>query len=100
MEAKFTPGPWNADIVNDDGAWIRAKGGALAVARVGWGGRERSIVEANARLIAAAPEMLEALELIFSLYDDSKSCGELASLLYEARCIARNPIAKALGSEA
>jgi hypothetical protein len=41
--------------------------------------------------------LVEALELIASLYDYEASCGDLASRLYEARCIARAALSKATG---
>lgn len=56
-----------------------------------------AFTDADARLIASAPELLEALESIESLYDHETSVGELASRLYQARCIARFAIAKATG---
>lgn len=59
--AKHTPGPWNlvwwgnetypyplSILANNDGAWV-TRGGTVSS-------------EANARLIAAAPAMLEALK--------------------------------------
>lgn len=53
-----TPGPWRADrqyVIDAD---------ALTVARVASHGA-RAQYEANARLIAAAPAMLEALKLAY-----------------------------------
>lgn len=69
---KHTPGPWKArdyktaegDIWIDCDAWKGKKslGGTLATAhKDGTGGAG---VTANARLIAAAPEMLEALKAV------------------------------------
>lgn len=60
MNAKHTPGPW---IVNYDGLNIDTKqdGGIEQVARVSRTNEER---EANARLIAAAPDLLDALKEI------------------------------------
>lgn len=57
-KAKYTPGPWKHDdtwglIVSDDGAEIAA----CHAGRTG----DKSETLANAALIAAAPEMLEAL---------------------------------------
>lgn len=60
-----TPGPW----VSDRGVFIKAAGNGVKIATMrlsdgrGKDGREeREIDLANARLIAAAPELLEALE--------------------------------------
>jgi hypothetical protein len=64
---KHTPGPW--EIANDMygignmkvyGVECKQNGIRQPIANCGWDDRGES--EANARLIAAAPEMLEALE--------------------------------------
>ena len=78
MSAKHTPGPWTAqndgrDIIsiqhgnNDPGAISMTL--AKVTARMTW----RSQAEANARLIAAAPDLLEAL----------KACDEAMSYMSE-----------------
>ena len=91
-ETKHTPGPWRTDAHNgfpldieDPGEYMIAKATPCAKA------------EANARLIAAAPDLLAALESIASMYDYEAACGDLASRLYEATCLARAAIAKATG---
>lgn len=62
MTAKHTPGPWN---VSDSGATVRGKdwgdgvGNLIAQVALQDPAHERAI---NARLIAAAPELLVALE--------------------------------------
>ena len=53
--AKFTPGPWRAA-----GEHVFSVKGRLTVTRANYGTETER--EANARLIAAAPELLEALE--------------------------------------
>jgi hypothetical protein len=76
-----TPGPWKArDYKNDDGdIWVdcdswrnpktaSCRGGTLATAHEHGAGE--GTVEGNARLIAAAPEMLAALELIQAGFRD------------------------------
>lgn len=86
-----TPGPWRANS-----SWIEGPQMALRVAAVDWPVRgsapkSKDEAKANARLIAAAPEMLEAL----------KACADkLASLGWSQEEIAaRAAIAKATGGE-
>lgn len=55
MQTKHTPGPWS---ITEDGATVLSAG-KIPVAAVA------SVYPANARLIAAAPEMLKALEAVF-----------------------------------
>ena len=57
MNGKHTPGPWN--VV--DGRWITSDKGDLATTVVLGHGRKDEMT-ANARLIAAAPELLVALD--------------------------------------
>lgn len=76
MSAKFTPGPWSCQLVNVQHS-ISCKSGAIAYTRC--------LVDdiqdaANASLIAAAPDMYEALrELVDDVCDrvdlDSPSCN-------------------------
>lgn len=94
---KHTPGPWASDNV---GAVIGADGFSVGIAfqrastRVeyeegGW--LERDAV-ANARLMAAAPDLLEALESLLSYHD---KCGVDSSHGDKAR----SAIAKAKGEQ-
>lgn len=95
MSAKHTPGPWTAqndgrDIINiqhsnnDPGAISMTL--AKVTARMTW----RSQAEANARLIAAAPKLLEALKRFLDAWEfDSDGNGAAEQ--------ARAAIAKAIG---
>lgn len=59
-EQKFTPGPWTVDGA---GRWALVRGADMAIVAT----RHRlpgDVHEANARLIAAAPKMLAALEQV------------------------------------
>ena len=63
---KHTPGPWEADVTNV----FEYSGGKdrlhFRVARCDFDGQRNNEAIANARLIAAAPEMLEALIKIYN----------------------------------
>src|SRR4051812_31379349 len=58
---QHTPGPWRVD-----GRFVMASKGAGAIAETfpHGPGKTAGTAEANARLIAAAPELLEALKLL------------------------------------
>ena len=96
METKHTPGPWTChELGDEDGSWERwsiVHNGPLC-----YGGdacQGPAVSEANARLIAAAPELLEACEAIAL---DLENNGELYET-DEARIeILRAAIAKAKG---
>ena len=72
MEAKHTPGPWRVtkmrSMTGPTEEMLTVEGGAEIdaperVARIGFGVTETAT--ADARLIAAAPMMLEALQMAF-----------------------------------
>lgn len=100
VRAKHTPGPWalgqpgaeqfEGVLVPDGKRVIWAPDGMEVALARDRGGETR----ANARLVAAAPELLEALrELLDRLYDPTP-CAWKASAHYSA---ARAAIAKAEG---
>ena len=101
MEAKHTPGPWEAErIDNSNCVYIKCERGFF-IATCHDGVRGESNAIANARLIAAAPELLEALQSLlksFPTEDDMHIAGweqseiDLACRDYEA---ARAAVAKA-----
>jgi hypothetical protein len=95
-----TPGPWNAD-----GYHVRQSGqcGTRMISDVCYTGPHhtppeeypkscRIADEANARLIAAAPEMLEALEMLITIEPNYFSADAYERSLWEN---ARDIIAKA-----
>lgn len=105
-EPAFTPGPWKArDYTNKEGdiwidcdSWVNPKtascrGGTLATAHKN--GTGKGSVKSNARLIAAAPELLEALAMCLRALTD-ETCNE-ESRKYVASATARAAIAKAVG---
>jgi hypothetical protein len=63
---KHTPGPWAVHPRIKDSV-VTGKGGSIADLV---GTKSAQEHEANARLIAAAPEMLEVLELLESRWDE------------------------------
>lgn len=70
MSAKHTPGPWRATLVNDTG-WAVGPNTAdgpdyVADVHMLTTGRSDEDSAANARLIAAAPELLDALRALVS----------------------------------
>lgn len=98
-----TPGPWHCgekfvgsvDGFKVYGYPISANGQAIARVHAGTPGRHGfGNEEANARLIAAAPEMLAALHAIESAFHNPKT---LVRAAMDALEHARNAIAKAEG---
>lgn len=96
--ATHTPGPWR---VNNGGRsrlpHIRAADGSYVMDAAPRGSRARSCVrqEADARLIAAAPELLSALRSLVRACDDEgwpRTAEQMAPLQY-----ARTAIAAATG---
>lgn len=118
-KVKHTPGPWRIDdnehdieiladpgfpcrYFGEEGVWPIAKAMNLHHADDSAGG----VMEANARLIAAAPEMLEALQCMIDAYSepdqqlccDGQDCGCMGSTVRQlAEHCARAAIAKAIG---
>ena len=68
--SQHTPGPWDVEPKGSRHFVDGADGLTVAyLDRVGV--RERAEIEANARLIAAAPELLAALECILKRYESA-----------------------------
>ena len=90
MKLKHTPGPWGCIHEVEDKVWIRHKNGVICAIELHHN-KPHDVLYANARLIAAAPKMLESLiHLIgehFELY---------GSYTYECRK-AKEVIEKATG---
>ena len=89
-QPKWTPGPWR--VLNDEAIKVASSDGSLAtVTHIHLRGRrDTSEVEANAHLIAAAPDLYAALDGLLGLLD--------AGSLYEPQAYAaRTALAKARG---
>lgn len=92
-----TPGPWSVDAVNyrDYGIVSDANGEEVTTLPA-----ERAEHDFNAMLIAAAPELLEALQVLFNSYKalaDSGDAGFWSLEDYPEGQKALAAIAKALG---
>lgn len=86
--AEHTPGPWLAETPSCKGSWVKGSGGkwtALAC------GESDENAGANARLIAAAPDMLAALKAFLAAADFEDGEG--------AKALAADAIAKAEGTD-
>lgn len=97
MSTPYTPGPWNVTQASwdDETGDVRYTLGGVKIAKV-----------ADARLIAAAPELLEALELYALSYADEElvqlaectdGMGEISPVTAKREVIRRAAIAKAKG---
>ena len=97
MSAAHTPGPWE---------FVQAGSGDFPTWNVRIGDRgfirlpataDMDVMDADARLIAAAPELLEALRSIADCCDEEHAARDYASRQTEIRGIARAAIAKSEG---
>ena len=106
--SKHTPGPWFASPYEGFGPMTTVRQGCPKTGmRIASTFETTTPVhiersEANARLIAAAPELLEAIQLILDQVDYTNgacSMAEMVGACLDARFIdqARNAIAKARG---
>lgn len=76
-----TPGPWNAEPMTGRGAWVKGSSGEWAALSCG---DTDATAEANARLIAAAPDLLAALKKIVFDWD-----GEPEDMIEAQEAIAK-----------
>ena len=95
MTAKHTPGPWVVRTIDQSLATVETQDGeyiicAAAQLRGDDWKTEHAERKANARLIAAAPELLEALQFVMT------ASGEQLSTAFEQ---AQAAIAKATGEQ-
>lgn len=101
MKTQHTPGPWRADIRLAQTVVVSERGIVADIARHESSTTEQSYsdeeIAANARLISAAPELLEALEQIAAR--ENTADGFERPVLDRKQCsaIARAAIAKAKG---
>lgn len=112
MKTKHTPGPWSAsapdgeyhDVIRIYAATVDSKPVAVCpqmdspiMAILKGQTNETTEAAANARLIAAAPDLLEALEMVRDADEDAKRDG-LPTIPATARARIDAAIAKATGN--
>jgi hypothetical protein len=91
---KHTKGPWEYDTFPNDHISVRQVGSTNTAVAAVLGHRPFEEKLANARLIAAAPELLEALKNILEIFTKGRG-GEIQQHeIVDACLIARNAIAK------
>ncbi|EHM0713739.1 hypothetical protein JDT53_12475 [Escherichia coli] len=90
-----TKGPWH--VSNEGCLLIRDESGLAVVAKyVGYPGDDEEL--ANAKLIAAAPELLASLQGLIANYDEFRiRTGKTSETQHEVILNARTAINKALG---
>ena len=101
---KHTPGPWNIhrnfECKKGGRRWIEAKNGSEIIAHVYHIGKPGIIADANARLIAAAPELLEALKMLHDENKDYMKINHLGDPYHnQSMRMALAAIAKATGGQ-
>ena len=94
-EFKGTKGPWK--VVENGGRMVGVMSkGEWVTYKAGQDHMTIEELEANASLISAAPQLLEALQLMVSTYPYSPPCHGWESQV-DAHVAAKQAIAKALG---
>ncbi len=97
-ETNFTPGPWH--VSNEGKLIIRDKKWLSHIAFAGYATNDEEF--ATARLIAEAPELLEALQCLFENYKALADSGDAGNWRLEDETAGQkaiHAIAKALGKE-
>jgi len=104
MSPKHTPGPWHTVVILDESSILKAFDGKTRsmlidlCARVPYRSKDAAPTEThNARLIAAAPELLDALKVLLSLHDSQVDTADAWNVSMEE---ARTAISKATGEPA
>ena len=98
--SKHTPGPWVTDDTLPGNVYSSDATGSIIATVTGfeWARRGKTVEKANARLIAAAPDMLEALKAInVCLSPGNRTFDEMIRDCGLACDVARTAIAKATG---
>lgn len=93
--SKHTPGPWRV-VTNQTNLSLQVYGQTLALFEC-WRRSDEQTEIANTRLVASAPELLAALQLMVDRFQDTE--GSYSAWEHEALEAARAAIAKATGGE-
>lgn len=102
-EIKHTPGPWEAEEFCEGGNVAFVRIGNITVDGSYRGGESDALSLADARLIAAAPDLLAALKKVMESSQESppdtvQGWEDILEKTRNAGAFARAAIAKALGS--
>lgn len=94
--SKHTPGPWSLwkDVCHGEHGMITDDAHARHIAQIKDGAPE---IEANARLIAAAPELLEAMQTYIAALDGWENTNKAERRVKTAEAGMRAAIGKATG---
>ncbi len=92
--AAHTPGPWD---YTESSGYVWGEDEDTKVCMISFIPKQRDAMDANARLIAAAPEMLEALANINTLLTNAPDAATLGAAVEQAITISRAAIQKARG---
>ena len=95
MDTKWTPGPWRASATRE--VFSPSK---RTVCRAHLDGERCTEALANAHLIAAAPDMYEALERLAGMKPGRANAATAQDLYLTVRAIAESALAKARGESA
>lgn len=100
MNTKHTPGPWQI-ARNDFCAWITNQTGKAQIAKAFQpAGMTPETCDANAKLIASAPDLLAALELCGAALTSALSVINAEDETGKAYPVTRDQIAEALAARA
>src|SRR5882757_4927554 len=91
IEAKHTPGPWRFSKEPGHMASIESDYGTVSIPC--WNGTTAPQIDANARLISAAPQILEALESIVGEWRTTQNLWRMEEFIQ----LAEGAISKAGG---
>ena len=96
---KHTPGPWFYDTGKTEALIVEEDGATVAEIRTTYQTTAHRSLEANARLMAAAPDLLAALKKIMLEHDALQMADKKTGDRWPAATLARAAIKKAEGKK-